>query len=279
MIKVTNRAKRHWCRTFFSCSKQRNHKCFFPVRFTFSFSERLPLCLIWRFWGADRFIYSAGGEGPFHSFARGDKATADCQSNSMLNTFPLQTCRASTEESHCWYSASFMLVPFSCFHLVKENVYPAGLLLIRDHIAPQEQQRQTEGERLLCSMRGIHKVLNRGIVTSAYCFCKYSMFSYSRHLPPTGHSLAQISCLFSPTGTFLKTLLQISRKFSHIQYWSKNWPRISAPEIGLVPITAYRLSSTYWQLWCLCFLIWLNKGHSFTFCPHWVSGGWSDDQF
>lgn len=162
----------------------------FTARFTFSFSMRLPLCLIWRFSSTDRFIYSAAGKGPFHSFATEDKATADCHSNSMLNTFP-QTCRAQTEESQCWYSASFMLVPFSCFHLVKENVYPAALLLIRGHCPRGAGEADTEGERLLCSMRGIHRVLSRDIVTTGYCFSKNWMFSDSRHLPPTGHSATQ----------------------------------------------------------------------------------------
>ena len=115
-----------------------------------------------------RFIYSAAGEGPLHSFVRGDKATADCHSSSMLNTFP-QTCRAQTEELECWYPASFMLVPFSCFHLVKENVYPA-LLLIRDHCPRRAEETETEKERLLCSMRRIHGVLNWDIVTTGYCF-------------------------------------------------------------------------------------------------------------
>lgn len=159
----------------------------FTVRFTFSFSKRLSPCLIWRFWSTDRFIYSAAGKGLFHSFARGDKATADCHSDSMLNTF-LQTCRAQTEKSHCWYSASFMLVPFSCFHLVKVNVYPAALLLIRGHCPRGAGEADTEGEKLLYSMRGIHKVLSRDIVTTGYCFSKNWMFSYSRHLPPTGCS-------------------------------------------------------------------------------------------
>lgn len=57
-----------------------------PVKFTFSFSKRLPQCLIWTFRSTDRFIYSAGGEGPFQSCASPDKAPADCHSNSMLNT-------------------------------------------------------------------------------------------------------------------------------------------------------------------------------------------------
>lgn len=89
MIKVTNTARRHWCRSPQSQKKKKKEpQMLSPVRFTFSFSKRLPLCLIWRFWSTDRFIYSAAGKGPLHSFARGDKATADCHSNSMLNTFP-----------------------------------------------------------------------------------------------------------------------------------------------------------------------------------------------
>lgn len=172
MIKVTNTARRHWCRSPQSQKKKKKKEpqMLSLVRFTFSFSKRLPLCLIWRFWSTDRFIYSAAGKGPLHSFARGDKATADCHSNSMLNTFPPQTCRAQTEESPCWYSASFMRVPFSCFHLVKENVYPAALLLIRGHCPRGAGKTETEGERLLCSMRGIHRVLNWNIVTTGYCF-------------------------------------------------------------------------------------------------------------
>ena len=67
--------------------KAKEPQMLFPVRFTFSFSMRLPLCLIWRFWITDRFIYSAAGEGPLHSFARGDKARPNCHSSSMLNTF------------------------------------------------------------------------------------------------------------------------------------------------------------------------------------------------
>lgn len=146
------------------------------VRFTFSFSNRLPLCLIWRFWITDRFIYSAEGKGPFHSFARRDKATADCHSNSMLNTSP-QSCRAQTEESQCWYSASLVFVPFSCFHLVIENIYPAALLLIRGHCPRGVSETETEGERLLCSMREIHRVLNRDIVTTGYCFSKICCYT------------------------------------------------------------------------------------------------------
>lgn len=194
----------------------------FPVRFTFSFSKRLPLCLIWRFWSADRFIYSAAGKGPLHSFARGDKATADCHPNTMLNTFP-QTCRAQTEESQCWYSASFMLFPFSCFHLVKENVYPAALLLIRGHWPRGAGETETEGERLLCSMRGIHRVLNWDIVTSGYCFSKNWMFSYSRHLPPTGCYVAHTHThkISSQTQVLTCKHTHKKEKFLHVQYWSR----------------------------------------------------------
>lgn len=110
-----------------------------------------------------------------------------------------------------------MLVLFSCFHLVKENVYPAGLLLIRGHCPTGAGETETEGKRLLCSMRGIHAVLNRDIVTTGYCFSKYYMFSYSRHLPPTGHSITQISCFFPPIETFLKNSFPFSKhlKNSH----------------------------------------------------------------
>lgn len=42
---------------------------------TFTFSKRLPLCLIWRFWITDRLVHSAGRKrGQRHSFARGDQA-------------------------------------------------------------------------------------------------------------------------------------------------------------------------------------------------------------
>lgn len=96
MIEVTNGASRQWCTSLalFSCpkAKQKEPQMLFffspPVKFTFSFSKRLPQCLIWTFRSTDRFIYSAGGEGPFQSCASPDKAPADCHSNSMLNTSP-----------------------------------------------------------------------------------------------------------------------------------------------------------------------------------------------
>lgn len=148
----------------------------------------------------------------------------------MLNTFP-KTCRAQTEESHCWYSALFMLVPFSCFHLVKENVYPAALLLIRGHCPRGAGEADTEVERLLCSIKGIHRVLSSDIVSTSYCFSRNWMFSYSRHLPPTGHSQRR---LFFFRDAFKKTFFLLIRKTiltnsAWIQKWTKyqlyrNWP-------------------------------------------------------
>lgn len=110
-----------------------------------------------------------------------------------------------------------MLVPFSFFHLVRENVYPAALLLIRGHCPRGATETETEGERLLCSMRGIHRVLNWDIVTFGYSFSEKppnsSVFSYSRHLPPTGCSETQRMC-FSSVRHKDFCLVRRLRKFS-----------------------------------------------------------------
>lgn len=160
-----------------------------------------------------------------------------------------------------------MLVPFSCFHLVKENVYPAALLLIRGHCPTGAGETETEGERLLCSMRGIHTVLNRDIVTTGYCFSKYCMFSYSRHLPPTGHSVTQISCFF-PTGTFLKTSFSFSKHLDDSHTFSID-PKISLlQKLALFPLQYIFFSSKHIPATLIswfCNMIKM-KVNSFPFC-------------
>lgn len=191
----------------FCAQSKGTSNAFPPAKFTFSFSKRLPLCLIWRFQSTDRFIYSAGGEGPFQSSARGDKVTADCQSNSMLNTFSskLVGLRLRCHSVHTLPTLS--LNPFSCFYIVRECVYPASLPLMRGPGPSGAGRTETEGKKLLCSIRVIHAVLNLDTVTTAYCLGKYCIF-HTVHISRSRHSVTQ---LFPSISSF-------SRKLSHVQY-------------------------------------------------------------
>lgn len=164
-----------------------------------------------------------------------------------------------------------MRVPFSCFHLVKENVYPAALLLIRGHCPRGAGKTETEGERLLCSMRGIHRVLNWNIVTTGYCFSnkkekkKYWMFSYSRHLPPTGCSVTQrmfFPPLFRETQRLIQTALKNCNLTHSVLIWKQSkyqcyrtWPCYhTIPAFILQDMSEFVWTKhKYWQPWTVEF--------------------------
>lgn len=145
----------------------------------------------------------------------------------MLNTFSskLVGLRLRCHSVHTLPTLS--LNPFSCFYIVRECVYPASLPLMRGPGPSGAGRTETEGKKLLCSIRVIHAVLNLDIVTTAYCLGKHCIF-HTVHISHSRHSMTQFPSVLSCP----------EHLENHTQ--PKKWPYISTSEISLVFITVGR---------------------------------------
>lgn len=146
----------------------------------------------------------------------------------MLNTFPskLVGLRLRCHSVHTLPTLS--LNPFSCFYIVRECVYPASLPLMQGPGPSGAGRTETEGKKLLCSIRVIHAVLNLDVVTTAYCFGKYCIF-HTVHISRSRHSVTQFPSENCHTSS-------IDPKIVHTSVIQK----IRTSEISLVFITVGR---------------------------------------
>lgn len=153
----------------------------------------------------------------------------------MFNTLP-QTCRAQTDEPECWYSAEFLLVPFSYFHLVRENVYPAALLLIRGH-CPQRSSRDRNRERKVVMF---HHTDSQSVkLRHSYNWLVLELKNKNLNVliepaSATHRVLCNTKCVFVFRDAQNLSLSQTSKKNSQRSYWSKNIPNARATRNDLV---------------------------------------------
>lgn len=149
----------------------------------------------------------------------------------MLNTFSSKLVGLRRRCHSVPSLPTLSLNPCSCFYSVRERVYPASLPLMRGPGPSGAGRTETEGKKLLCSIRVIHAVLNPDVVTTAYCLGKYCIF-HTVHISHSRHSVTQFPSVFS----FSEHLENCHTSSAD----PKNWPYINTSEISLVFITVGR---------------------------------------